>query len=660
MKRSIFSFISLLVLSITVLSACSPTPTAAPAKPTASQPPVVEATPTPQPTPTALPPSPTPTEEPLIPCNIAFDSDRDNNHEIYTMAPDGSNQLNLTNNPGDDTDPVWSPDGTRIAFVSSRDNENGDGRFIFIMQADGSGQTQISHQPDSQFPDWSPLGNQIAYNSQGEIFLLDLIDGREIQLTNSPEKDEQPKFSPDGQRIAWLKEEGGVFQVYIMNLDGSKSARLTNGGIVHGVEWSVDGRIFTAWEQPDGICFNCIVTADGTDIQDAGGKGTIQQFLPFWTLDGQRVEMGSGDINGTGHEDIFLVGENFPDLFLFLTSQVGNNRNPDTAFKCGPLRGNYPQYSQTPPATDPQPSRQSLVIGYTGSINPQNQLDIDTACTELAVQCVHGENITQLADLGVDAIVNSSNKWDATGSYPAVHDAVGRGIPVFMLNAEIHEKGVYNLSAEDEIYTTAWTWMFKTMGDQGEFVYYNFGDNGYIQNLLDQLLKEYPDITAIKKNADYNGNSFTPQDITEMIASNPNLKAIWSSEHMNDVFWGINNKSNSHLPLTECMARKDELIAWKNEIDAGSAFQGIAFIRPGGTAYEGIHVAYLFLNGSRFKADALVGVGSNTLRYDIPVITNETLPDWIGPKLDGLLVVDYGLLQLPPMTPEEIKAKWFD
>ena len=52
---------------------------------------------------------------------IAFESDRDGNLEIYSIGPDGSNPANLTNSPAADTDPAWSPDGTKIAFSSERD-----------------------------------------------------------------------------------------------------------------------------------------------------------------------------------------------------------------------------------------------------------------------------------------------------------------------------------------------------------------------------------------------------------------------------------------------------------------------------------------------------------------------------------------------------------
>src|SRR5262249_37103884 len=71
---------------------------------------------------------------------IAFSSDRDGNSEIYTMNPDGSNQVRLTNNPGVDTYPTWSPDGRMIAFISQ--TPSGD-VAIFRMNEDGANKTQI-------------------------------------------------------------------------------------------------------------------------------------------------------------------------------------------------------------------------------------------------------------------------------------------------------------------------------------------------------------------------------------------------------------------------------------------------------------------------------------------------------------------------------------
>lgn len=652
MKKIAISLSSLLVAGMIFLSGCTDIPTTTPVAETRAEPTVTEAAPT-----------PVLTEEPILACNIVFDSDRDGNLEIYTMVTDGSNQINLTNDPGDDFDPVWSPGGTRIAFVSNRVTDAGGGQYIYTMRADGSDVVQISQQNESLDPDWSPLGDRIAYSNKGDIFLIRLDDGTEVNLTDSPEQDLQPKFSPDGQKIAWIKGGENNRQLFVMELDGSHVVQLTNAGTVFGAEWAVDGRILVNWDNPTGLCHNCVITSDGKEVADAGGKGTIQQYLPVWTSDGYRVEMGSGDIQNAGNEDIFLVGENFPDLFLFLTNSPGNDRNPDTAFKCGPTHGAYPQYGsgKAEPGVGVgavQPDR-PIIIGYTGSLNKQMQSDIDKACSELKVQCIKDEDIATLADQGVDAIISSSNRWDVMGSYPQIHNSVERGIPVFVLNAESNEKGVFNLSAEHEIYTITLNWMFQQMSGKGKFIYYNFGNSNYIQEIVNAVLNDYPGITAIKKDADYSGNSFTQQEIVSMIAENPDLRAIWSTDQLNDIFWAINSQSNSHPVLTECMARKDELIAWKNEVDAGSPFQCFAQIRPGGTAYEGVYVAYYYLSGFKFKPDAFTSKDGNTLKYDVPIITNKNLPDWIGEKLDPLRIGEHGILQLPPMTPKEIMAAWF-
>ena len=74
---------------------------------------------------------------------IVFDSERDGNSEIYVMDADGSYQINLTNNPAWDYNPVWSPDGKKIAFVSDRDGN----WEIYIMDADGSHQINLTNNP---------------------------------------------------------------------------------------------------------------------------------------------------------------------------------------------------------------------------------------------------------------------------------------------------------------------------------------------------------------------------------------------------------------------------------------------------------------------------------------------------------------------------------
>src|SRR5262245_21919585 len=96
---------------------------------------------------------------------IAFTSKRDGNLEIYVMNADGTNPVRLTNNPADDFGAVFSPDGSKIAFTSTRDGGE-ENWGIFVMNADGSNQTRLTdNTARNSFPSWSPDGSKISFTS---------------------------------------------------------------------------------------------------------------------------------------------------------------------------------------------------------------------------------------------------------------------------------------------------------------------------------------------------------------------------------------------------------------------------------------------------------------------------------------------------------------
>ncbi|MEM5774811.1 MAG: hypothetical protein AAGU05_07380, partial [Anaerolineaceae bacterium] len=161
--------------------------TASPAPATATAAPTAEILPT---------PTIAPTEEPVIPCTIAFETNRDGNLEIYAMAPDGSNPANLTNDPADDFKPAWSPDGSRIAFVSNRDLTGEGGQHIFVINADGTDLKQITLDFYADDPSWSPDGAMLTYEAGGDIFIVN-ADGepQPVNLTNSTTRDARPVWS---------------------------------------------------------------------------------------------------------------------------------------------------------------------------------------------------------------------------------------------------------------------------------------------------------------------------------------------------------------------------------------------------------------------------------------------------------------------------------
>src|SRR5205809_192636 len=121
---------------------------------------------------------------------VAFVSSEGNAFtDIYTMEADGSNVQRLTNNPGFDLSPKWSPDGTKIAFLRLDDYFDGPIN-IYVMNADGTNQTRLSNSGLDFDSRWSPDGTKIAFASirdnNCEIYVMN-ADGSNVQrLTNYP------------------------------------------------------------------------------------------------------------------------------------------------------------------------------------------------------------------------------------------------------------------------------------------------------------------------------------------------------------------------------------------------------------------------------------------------------------------------------------------
>ncbi len=84
---------------------------------------------------------------------IAFASNGTGDYEIYVMNADGSNIRQITDSPGKDIYPTWSPDSRMLAFATNRDGN----WEIYLMNADGSNQTNLTNNPaDDTQPDWGP------------------------------------------------------------------------------------------------------------------------------------------------------------------------------------------------------------------------------------------------------------------------------------------------------------------------------------------------------------------------------------------------------------------------------------------------------------------------------------------------------------------------
>jgi len=174
---------------------------------------------------------------------ILFASYRDDpsSLEIYSMNSAGTDVSRLTNSPGHDLSPAWSPDGKRVAFVSMRSDDAGE---IYVMNADGTGVTRLTYSPGAdRSPTWSKDGKRIAFESRrddpaGDIYIMNDDGSGVTRVTTYVGADIDPSWSPDGKQIAFVstREAGalGPSDVYVLTLDGMSVARVTSTGASAG------------------------------------------------------------------------------------------------------------------------------------------------------------------------------------------------------------------------------------------------------------------------------------------------------------------------------------------------------------------------------------------------------------------------------------------
>lgn len=160
---------------------------------------------------------------------IIFTTSRDGFQELYTMLPDGTGLQRLTiNEQQNDLQATFSPDGTRIAYMTNYSVGDGTGE-IWLMNADGSNQQPLTqNNVDDRLPVWSPDSSMIAFittdsdRSGTNIYLYDVGTGEQRQLTREPGYDHRPQWSPDGRWLVYIGqgEQGGG--LYRIRPDGSQ------------------------------------------------------------------------------------------------------------------------------------------------------------------------------------------------------------------------------------------------------------------------------------------------------------------------------------------------------------------------------------------------------------------------------------------------------
>ena len=261
--------------------------------------------------------------------------DADGNGQVWVANQDMSRQVQLTAGRNDGGFPAWSPDGTRIAFQSSRtDPDLGDLlqiQDIFTMRPDGTDVRKVTDSVgDAEKPSWSPDGRWLVYaadradypSGQGIWMTRSDGSGTPRHVTTLPAGSswqEVARFSPDGSHLVFTEYRGGHIlrnhrdgslvgeqsALFTVRIDGGDLRQITPWGI-HGQDgdWSPDGTRIVLAGQPThlgNIGDVLMVNADGSHLVDLtqdhgltgiGNANSVwyeESFNPAWSPDGSTI-----------------------------------------------------------------------------------------------------------------------------------------------------------------------------------------------------------------------------------------------------------------------------------------------------------------------------------------------------------------------------------
>lgn len=224
----------------------------------------------------------------------------DNSTSLFLLDVTTGAVTRLTGDHAWNTDPAWSPDGRRIAWVSTRDGRTD----VYVMDVASQAVVRLTDRGGwNGDPTWSPDGTRVMFDSARDgvnpswhntfrnIFVVDASGDAVDRVTGLGGYNGVPSWSPDGRAVAFSSDRDGAWALYVMNADGSGQRKLRSGGGTYP-RWSRDStRILFQGALPgdgadDAKMFVYTIGADGSGEKRIA---TADDAKPDWSADARWI-----------------------------------------------------------------------------------------------------------------------------------------------------------------------------------------------------------------------------------------------------------------------------------------------------------------------------------------------------------------------------------
>lgn len=188
----------------------------------------------------------------------------------------------LANFKGSNSAPAWSPDGSKLALVLTRD----DGSQLYTINADGTGLKRLTFGGgiDTE-PDWSPDGRSLLFTSDRggspQIYQMPVSGGSAKRMTFEGNYNVSPNWSPDGKRFAFVQRSEGRFRIAVMDIASGQVQVLTDTNLDESPSFAANGKMIVYATEINGRGVLAAVSSDGkTQVRLSDRAGDMRE--PAW------------------------------------------------------------------------------------------------------------------------------------------------------------------------------------------------------------------------------------------------------------------------------------------------------------------------------------------------------------------------------------------